>query len=336
MKPILSITIPTYNRSEYLAQCLASVLPQARALPAEVLVIDNASSDDTPDVARRFAAEYSELRYFRNDSNLGYSGNQAKCVEYAAGDYMAILCDDDVYLPGAVRGILETVGRRAYALVALNYCSFTHTPSRPVLPSVGPPDDREFARAYDVIKHPSVGHYSGLVFHAGLARSTLPALLRLHPLAHYETHRGILSELAARSLAPAELPAYYIGRVLMGARRPRSVDYDSLQHLCLDFYQWQQTLHDEGVLSDEDLAHWRTLVLDRLPKALLRNAGFRNRKDIRELRSLLDGWFAGQPVYARRVVPVLRLLESGGFRTTLRGICRLHGWMKPLWWRIGR
>lgn len=336
MKPILSITIPTYNRSRYLAECLESVLPQVRGLPAEVLVIDNASSDDTPAVAAHFAAAYSELRYFRNDSNLGYSGNQAKCVEYAAGDYIAILCDDDVYLPGAVRGILEVVDRRAYALVALNYCSFTHTPTRPVLARVGPQEDREFARAYDVIKHPSVGHYSGLVFHADLARNTLPKLLRLHPLSHYETHRGILCELAVRSLAPAGMPAYYVGRVLMGARRPQVVDYDSLQHLCIDFYQWQQALHAEGVLSGEDLAHWRALVLDRLPRALLRNAGFMNRKEIRELRNLLDGWFAREPAYARQVVPVLRLLEHEGFRAILRGTCRLHSWLKPLWWRMRR
>jgi cellulose synthase/poly-beta-1,6-N-acetylglucosamine synthase-like glycosyltransferase len=96
MKPKLSICIPTYNRAAFLKECLDSVLPQVKTKDeVEVIVIDNASTDDTQAVVKKFIALCDCLKYYRNENNLGYAGNQVKCIEYTTGDYMAFLCDDD-------------------------------------------------------------------------------------------------------------------------------------------------------------------------------------------------------------------------------------------------
>ena len=104
IEPKLSICIPTYNRVRYLKECLDSVLPQAKARKdeVEVIVIDNASPDDTQTVVQEFIATFDCLKYYRNEKNLGFAGNQVKCIEYAMGNYMPLLCDDDIYLDGQV------------------------------------------------------------------------------------------------------------------------------------------------------------------------------------------------------------------------------------------
>jgi len=100
---LFSITIPTYHRVQLLGRCLLRVLPQVEPYSdVEILVIDNASTDNTNDVVEDLAGKHPFLHYVRNPKNLGYVSNYFKCVELARGRYAAILCEDDVYRYGAV------------------------------------------------------------------------------------------------------------------------------------------------------------------------------------------------------------------------------------------
>lgn len=334
MTPLLSIMIPTYNRADYLRECLESVLPQTIGMPVEVVVIDNASTDDTPAVVKGFVGQYPNLRAFRNDSNLGYAGNQAKCIEYADGRYIAILCDDDVYLPGAVEVVLGVVERKEYAFIGLNYCSFIHDPKRPVVAHVGPVLDQEFGRAYDVLNHHSVGHFSGFVFNARLVKSALEQVLRVHELSKFERIRGVLGELCVRTTSASLLPSFYVGRPVVGARRPLAVDYDSLQHLCLDSYEWWLSKHREGLINDTDLACRRESIMRSLPVALYRNACYFDAKRMAVLREQLDKLFGADVVYQQKVVVVLERLRHGWVRWALRGVCECYRLLKPVYWRF--
>jgi hypothetical protein len=334
MNPVLSITIPTFNRASLLQECLDAVLPQTVNLPVEVVVIDNASPDGTRQLLNAYGFRFKSLRWFQNHRNLGYAGNQAKCIEYAAGKYTAILCDDDIYLPGAVNRILTVIQRKDYAFIALNYSAFTRSPAKPIIPAVGPKEDTEFNRAYDVMKHPSVGHYSGFVFNSLLAKDALLELTQRRSLSEYEVYRGVLCELSVRSLIPSSLPSFYIGEPSLAARRPLVVDYDSLQHLCLDYYQWSLGLHKEGLLSDNDLSHRRTEVLSQLPRALLRNAGFLDAGHWRQVQNQLGAWFGREPQYQHRIEPLLRKLNFPGARLALRWVFNLYRITKPLWWKL--
>ena len=67
-EPLVTIAVPTFNRASLLKRCVTSALAQTYSR-FEVLVSDNASSDDTPEVLRGFGDE--KLRVIRQQSNIG-------------------------------------------------------------------------------------------------------------------------------------------------------------------------------------------------------------------------------------------------------------------------
>jgi len=92
-RPLVTIAIPTYNRSGgYLREALASALAQ-RYEPLEIVVVDNASTDATGAYVASVADE--RVRYVRNATNLGVVGNFNACLEHARGAYFLLLHDDD-------------------------------------------------------------------------------------------------------------------------------------------------------------------------------------------------------------------------------------------------
>jgi len=95
--PTVSVIIATYNRAQYLAQCLDSVLAQTRP-PEEIVVVDDGSTDDTPIVAQRYA---DHIRYKRQE-NQGKSVALNNAIPEAVGTHVCVFDDDDVMLPDAL------------------------------------------------------------------------------------------------------------------------------------------------------------------------------------------------------------------------------------------
>jgi glycosyltransferase involved in cell wall biosynthesis len=104
--PGVSIAIPTYNRSELLAMSLQSALDQSYA-DLEVLVLDNASTDDTPAVVDRLSD--SRVRYVRNSENIGLFRNWNRAIGLNRSPYLVILQDDDVLLPEIVKQSVDAL-----------------------------------------------------------------------------------------------------------------------------------------------------------------------------------------------------------------------------------
>ncbi len=95
----VTIGIPTCNRSQFLKVCLKSVLSQDYP-DFQVVVLDNASADDTEAVVQSFGD--SHLTYIRNEMNIGLFGNWNRVLEMNRSPYVTILPDDDVMLPGFI------------------------------------------------------------------------------------------------------------------------------------------------------------------------------------------------------------------------------------------
>lgn len=113
MPPLLSICIPTYNRATLLETALQALLPQVKAAggAVELIVADNCSPDNTPEVVKRAQAQGSIL-YQRNEMNLGAAGNiQKLCNELATGEFAWILGDDDWVLPDGLARVLSALQR---------------------------------------------------------------------------------------------------------------------------------------------------------------------------------------------------------------------------------
>lgn len=77
--PEVTICIPTYNRSGYLRETIAYACGQQTDRVIQILVVDNASTDDTSQVVAAITDD--RLRYVRNPENLGMVGNFNRCLD---------------------------------------------------------------------------------------------------------------------------------------------------------------------------------------------------------------------------------------------------------------
>ncbi len=311
MLPILTIAIPTHNRAHLLAQCLGWLLPQVPGDGSvEVLVVDNGSSDATGALLQNASRNDPRVCVARLPENRGYAGSQMKCIETARGEYIAFLCDDDLYLPGQVERLLAFLPRGPYCLMAMNYISFRDDPTRPDPAEFAPDEDRIFARGLDLMNHPSVGHYSGLACRRDLAQRALAELMREFDPAYYNRARGIISEIAPRCAAGSNLPAAFMGARGVAARTPHAINYDRLQHLCHDYLVFQYDLRRKGISSDQDFAYRAGLVESWLPMAILHDAHLFDSGELRAMRLAFDRMLGQCRGYRTRSRPLLRLGEQ--------------------------
>jgi len=93
--PRVSVCMPTYNYSRYLAEAVESVLTQSFT-DFELLIIDDCSRDDTRVVAERYAAADERVVFSTNERNLGMVENWNLCLARARGDYIKFLFGDDL------------------------------------------------------------------------------------------------------------------------------------------------------------------------------------------------------------------------------------------------
>ncbi len=125
-QPLLSIAIPTYNRSKYLAQLLEVLAPQLSGESrVELIISDNASPDDTQSIVESFQRDGMDCRYIKNSSNLGPDGNILQCYEKSQGRYVWIFGDDDVIVPSGVQKVLDCLSAGEYDLVYVSSHGFT-------------------------------------------------------------------------------------------------------------------------------------------------------------------------------------------------------------------
>lgn len=96
-QPILSICIPTYNRAEVLRDTLEHYTScEEFDDDVEIVISDNASTDNTRDICERFISKYPNIRYYRNEENIR-DVNFLKVLSYGRGDYLKLF-NDTVYL----------------------------------------------------------------------------------------------------------------------------------------------------------------------------------------------------------------------------------------------
>lgn len=90
----VSVITPTFNRADMLARALASVRSQRRYSPAEIIVVDDHSDDESGAIARHYGA-----RVIRHDRNRGAAAARNTAVGAASQPWLAMLDSDDEWLP---------------------------------------------------------------------------------------------------------------------------------------------------------------------------------------------------------------------------------------------
>jgi glycosyltransferase involved in cell wall biosynthesis len=96
MAPRLSVGLPVYNSSTYVAESIEALLGQTFE-DFELIISDNASTDDTGEICRRYEKLDSRVRYFRQSRNVGLAPNHNFCVIKAKGELFKWGAGDDLY-----------------------------------------------------------------------------------------------------------------------------------------------------------------------------------------------------------------------------------------------
>ena len=109
-QPLLSICIPTYNRANVLKDNLDSLVrTEGFSDEVEVIISDNCSTDETKQIGESFAKKYSNIKYFRNNSNVGGCRNVLMSLEYASGSFLKLVNDYTFFCVDGISYLLKLI-----------------------------------------------------------------------------------------------------------------------------------------------------------------------------------------------------------------------------------
>ena len=94
----LSISLITYNQEKYISEALDSILRQKTDFDFEIIIGDDASTDKTSEIIESYLQAYENIRFLKNDENLGIQKNISNVFKNCQGEYIALLEGDDYWL----------------------------------------------------------------------------------------------------------------------------------------------------------------------------------------------------------------------------------------------
>jgi len=112
LAPELSIIIVNYNTRDLLKSCLRSVFKNKDKLKLEVIVVDNGSTDGSPEMVKK---ESPRVRLIENEENLGFAKAVNQGIKRAKGEYILLLNSDVIMKSGALREMLNFAERHPLA-----------------------------------------------------------------------------------------------------------------------------------------------------------------------------------------------------------------------------
>jgi len=213
----VDVVIPCYNYGRYLRSCIRSVLAQSE-VTVRLLVIDDASSDDTAQIAQELAAADPRIEFLQHKVNKGHIATYNEgLIDWSTGEYTVLLSADDMLAPGSLRRAVRIMD--IDKKIGMVYGRAVHFEQETELPTIQA-SERGHARfsgaewlkarckaGYNVISSPevvvrrriqhTVGGYRPELPHAGdlemwlrIAAVSDIAYVRGVPQAFYRVHRA--------------------------------------------------------------------------------------------------------------------------------------------------
>ncbi|MCP3940418.1 MAG: glycosyltransferase family 2 protein [Desulfobacteraceae bacterium] len=164
---LVSICIPTYNNGQYIGETLESLINQTYK-NIEIIVSDNASTDNTKAIVSAKKSKDSRIYYFRNDENLGYVNNIKNAVSKAKSDIIAIYHSDDIYEPTIIeKELIQLLENDNVGAVFSAFASFNEQYSNKL----------EFSQLYDQLTAYSIYDCKKNIFFGGI-KEYLPVITK--------------------------------------------------------------------------------------------------------------------------------------------------------------
>lgn len=115
MEPLVSVCIPAYNNAAYIRETIDSVLRQTYK-NLELVICDDKSTDDTVSVIESIQDE--RIKLYKNEKNLGMSGNWNNCLSRCAGEFIKLICADDMLAPDCLKKEVKALMDHPQAVLA--------------------------------------------------------------------------------------------------------------------------------------------------------------------------------------------------------------------------
>lgn len=122
--PLFSIILPTYGVESYIAQALTCLRNQTYS-DFEVLVVDDASPDQSVAIAQRFADQDERIRIIHHTDNQGLSAARNSGISFAKGRYITFFDPDDTYEPQLLEKVAESLDRQRAQIILFGHTEDT-------------------------------------------------------------------------------------------------------------------------------------------------------------------------------------------------------------------
>jgi glycosyltransferase involved in cell wall biosynthesis len=192
MAPPVTLAIPVYNGERFLDQAIASLRAQTFGA-FELLIVDNASTDSTLDIAQRAARDDARIRLVRNATNLGAGGNFNRCVDLARGALFKWCAHDDLIDPTYLARCVAALAAHPEAATAYGRLVGIDAEGQPtgyIEPPLDLPEDAPAARRFRALIYRQ--GLDAAIF--GLHRRSALQASSLH-LPYYGSDCALLAEL---------------------------------------------------------------------------------------------------------------------------------------------
>ncbi|MDH4234622.1 MAG: glycosyltransferase family 2 protein [Gallionella sp.] len=110
----LSIVIVNFRTPGFIIDCLMTILPELKGIDGRVVVVDNHSADDSPEIIQTWLAQHDvagKVLFVQSEQNLGFAGGNNIGIKACNARHYLLLNSDTLIRPGAIRAILDTAIR---------------------------------------------------------------------------------------------------------------------------------------------------------------------------------------------------------------------------------
>ena len=116
-----SFILPVYNGESTIEETINSILPNCEA-DCEIVIVDNFSIDRTREIISNLSLDNSLIKYYKNESNIGFDKNCHAAIVHASGDYCWFIGDDDLLVPNALDYVREIINKHGdFGVIFSNY-----------------------------------------------------------------------------------------------------------------------------------------------------------------------------------------------------------------------
>ena len=130
--PLVSVLMTAFNREQYIAEAIESVLSSSY-INFELIIVDDCSTDNTLEIAKSYEAKENRIKVYVNEHNLGDYPNRNKAASYAKGKYIKYVDSDDYLYPNGLEIIVRLMEEYPEASVGIFSLPQNYTKPFPIL-----------------------------------------------------------------------------------------------------------------------------------------------------------------------------------------------------------